>query len=86
MDSTKTSPHETSSPDSASKAHSDQTVKAFHCTYGLPAIVTHRFDTIFKAAGYRFNGTSYRNPCIRQKNRSASHIQLPSQIEFLPKF
>lgn len=67
MDSTETSLHETSSPDSATKAHSDQMVKAFHCTYGLPAIVTYRFDNDFKAADYRFNVTSIAIPASGKK-------------------
>jgi dTDP-glucose 4,6-dehydratase len=41
MYSTETSPYDPSSPYSASKASSDHIVKAFHRTYGLPAIVTH---------------------------------------------
>ena len=41
MYSTETSPYDPSSPYSASKASSDHMVKAFHRTYGLPAIVTH---------------------------------------------
>ena len=41
MYSTESSPYDPSSPYSASKASSDHMVKAFHRTYGLPAIVTH---------------------------------------------
>jgi dTDP-glucose 4,6-dehydratase len=41
MYSTETSPYDPSSPYSASKASSDHMVKAYHRTYGLPAIVTH---------------------------------------------
>ena len=41
MYSMETSPYDPSSPYSASKASSDHMVKAFHRTYGLPAIVTH---------------------------------------------